>query len=295
VPSTGLGLAAVGAERRLSIWFAIYVIAVCAVVFFAVGLLPETVLLILISEVVFLTLRARPGFSASTYRPPAPERWQTAIAALRWAGLFNSAWVIVSTAVTITIVAVIVIVILVVIGFRTHHGLGVPNFAVLLLLAAWLSTRPLWIGPLRKALKVEATKQLSPYLATLHVGTDGVEFDMRPAFVRRAPETYRFWVAFAELDEVRLMDGLTAQGYWGAMAQYDPTLGIRMEWELLHFMTNQRARPSIIGFLGFGTHLLVRGPTLMYLIGNADPFGPAAVAAWEAWRAARPAPTAPTA
>jgi len=295
VSRTGLGLAAVGAERRVSIWFAIYVIAVCSVVFFAAGLLPETVLLILISEVVFLTLRPRPGFNASTYRPAAPEQWRAPIAALRWAGLFSSAWAIVSTAVTITIGAVIAIVILVVIGFQTHHGLGLPNFAVLLLLAAWLSTRPLWIGPLRKALKVEATKQLSPYLATLHVGTDGVEFDMRPAFVRRAPETYRFWVAFAELDEVRLMDGLTAQGYWGAMAQYDPTLGIRMEWELLHFMTNQRARPSIIGFLGFGTHLLVRGPTLMYLIGNADPFGPAAVAAWEAWRAARPAPAAPTA
>jgi hypothetical protein len=290
-----LGLAAVGAERRVSIWFAIYVIAVCSVVFFAAGLLPETVLLIFISEVVFLFLRPRPGFSASTYRPPAPEQWQAPIAALRWAGLFNSAWAIVSTAVTITIVAIVAIVIIVVIGFQTHHGLGVPNFAVLLLLAAWLSSRPLWIGPLRKALKVEATKQLSPYLATLHVGTDGVEFDMRPAFVRRAPETYRFWVAFAELDEVRLMDGLTAQGYWGAMAQYDPTLGIRMEWELLHFMTDQRARPSIIGFLGFGTHLLVRGPTLMYLIGNADPFGPAAVAAWEAWRATRPAPAAPTA
>ena len=295
MPTTGLGLTAVGAERRLSIWFAIYVIAVCSVVFFAAGLLPETVLLIVISEVVFVTLRPRPSFNESTFRPPAPEGWQTPIAALRWAALFNSAWAIVSAAVTITIVAIVVIVIVVVFAFQTHHGLGVPNFAVLLLIAAWLSTRWLWIGPLRKVLKVEATKQLSPYLATLHVGADGVEFDMRPAFVRRAPETYRFWVAFAELDEVRLMDGLTAQGYWGAMAQYDPTLGIRMEWELLHFMTDQRARPSIIGFLGFGTHLLVRGPTLMYLIGNADPFGPAAVAAWEAWRATRPAPAAPTA
>jgi hypothetical protein len=294
VARTGLGLAAVGAERRASIWFAIYAIALCVVVFFAAGWLPETVLLILISEVVFLTLRPRPGFGASTYRPPAPERWQTAIAALRWAGLFNSAWALVSAAVTITVVAVVVIVILVVIGFQTHHGLGVTNFAVLLLVAAWLSTRPLWIGPLRKALKVEATKQLSPYLATLHVGTDGVEFDMRPAFVRRAPESYRFWVAFAELDNVRVMEGLTAQGYWGAMAQYDPTIG-RMEWELLRFMTDQRTRPSIVGFLGFGTHLLVRGPRLLYLIGNADQFGPAAVAAWEAWRAANPVSAAPTA
>jgi len=294
VQRTGPGLAAVGAERRLAIWFAIYAIALCGLVFFVAGLLPETVFLILISEVVFITLRPKPAFSASTYRPPAPERWQTAITVSRWAALANSAWAIVSAAVVITIVALIVIVVFIVIGVQTHHGLGVANFAVLVLLAAWVSTRPLWIGPLRNALKVEATKQLSPYLATLHVGSDGVEFDMRPAFIRRAPESYRFWVAFAELDEVRVMDGLTAQGYWGAMGEYDPTIGIRMSAELLHFMADQRARPSIIAFLGFGTHLLVRGPTLLYVIGNADPFAPAAVAAWQAWRTAHPAAAAPT-
>ena len=292
---TGPGLAAVGAERRLAIWLAIYAIALCGLVFFVGGWFVETILLILISEVLFLGLRPKPGFGASTYRPPAPERWQSTITAFRWAGLLSSAWTFGSAAVLITIVAPIVIVVLVVIAWQTHQGLGVANYTVLVLLVGWVSTRPLWIGPLRKALKVEATKQLSPYLATLHVGTDGVEFDMRPAFIRRAPESYRFWVAFAELDEVRSMDGLTAQGYWGAMDQYDPTMIFRMEAELFHFMADQRARPSIIGFLGFGTHLLVRGPTLLYLIGNADPFAPAAVAAWEAWRALHPAAATPSA
>ena len=88
---TGPGLAAVGAERRLAIWFAIYAIALCGLVFFVGGWFVETILLILISEVLFLSLRPKPGFGASTYRPPAPERWQSTITAFRWAGLLSSA------------------------------------------------------------------------------------------------------------------------------------------------------------------------------------------------------------
>ena len=141
---------------------------------------------------------------------------------------------------------------------------------------------------------MEATRQLAPHMATLHVGTDSVEVDMRPAFIRRAPESYRFLVGFAELDEVRTMDGPTAQAYWGSMGQYDPTIVIRMEYELFHFMADQKARPSILGLIGFGTHLLLRGPTLLYLIGNADPFAADALTAWQAWHAAHPAPTTPT-
>ena len=141
---------------------------------------------------------------------------------------------------------------------------------------------------------MEATRQLAPHMATLHVGIDSVEVDMRPAFIRRAPESYRFLVGFAELDEIRSMDGLTAQAYWGSMGQYDPTISIRMEYELFHFMADQKARPSILGLIGFGTHLLLRGPTLLYLIGNADPFAVDALTAWQAWRAAHPAPTTPT-
>jgi len=131
-------------------------------------------------------------------------------------------------------------------------------------------------------------------MATLHVGTDGVEVDMRPAFIRRAPESYRFSVGFAALEKDRVMDGLTAQGYWGSMAQYDPSIGIRMELELLHFVADQKARPSILGLIGFGTHLLLRGSTLLYLIGNADPFAVDALTAWQAWRAAHPAPATST-
>jgi len=287
----GSGLAAVGAERRLAIWFARYAIALCALVLFLAGDVLFALLLIVLSEVLFITLRPRPKLGPSTYRPPAPDQWQTPITVLRWTSLISSVWAIVTGAIVLTIAIMIVIVVLVVIGW--HHGLGASNFVVLALFGLWLLTRPLWITPLRTALRVEATRKLAPHMATLHVGTDGVEVDMRPAFIRRAPESYRFSVGFAELDEVRIMDGLTAQGYWGAMAQYDPTIGIRMEWELLHFVADQKARPSILGLIGFGTHLLLRGSTLLYLIGNADLFAVDALTAWQAWRATHPAPATP--
>ncbi len=281
---TGSGLTAVGAERRLSIWFARYVIALVALVLFFAGDILYTLLLIVVSEILFLSLRPRPTLGPSTYRPPAPDQWQTPIAVLRWTSLIGSVWAIVAGGLVLTILAVIVIVILIVIGW--HNGLGVNNYTVLALVGVWLLTRPLWIAPLRRALRREATRQLAPHMATLHVGTDSVEVDMRPAFIRRAPESYRFLVGFAELDEVRIMDGLTAQAYWASMGQYDPTISIRMEYELFHFMADQKARPSILGLIGFGTHLLLRGPTLLYLIGNADPFALDALTAWQVWHAA---------
>ena len=281
-----------GAERRLSIWFARYAIALVALVLFVAGSVLFALLLIVFSEFLFITLRPKPKLSASTFRPPAPDQWQTPIAVLRWASLIGSVWEIVKGALVVTIAMIIAIVVLIVIGW--HHGLGASNFAVLALFGVWLLTRPLWIAPLRRALKVEATRQVAPYMATLHVGSDGVEVDMRPAFIVRAPESYRFWVGFAELDEVRIMDGLTAQGYWGAMGQYDPTIVFRMEWELFHFVADQKARPSILGLIAIGTHLLLRGPTMLYLIGNADPFAVDALTAWQAWRAAHPAPAIPT-
>jgi hypothetical protein len=291
VQTTGPGLAAVGAERRLAIWFARYAIALIALTLFVVGSVLYALLLIVLSEVMFLSLRPRPKLDASTYRPPAPDQWQTPITVLRWTSLVSSVWTIITGALVLTVACVIVIVVLVVIGWR--HGLGATNFAVLALFSLWLLTRPLWIAPLRRALRMEATRQLAPHMATLHVGTDSVEVDMRPAFIHRAPESYRFSVGFAELDEVRIMDGLTAQAYWGSMGQYDPSISIRMEWELFHFVADRKARPSILGLMGFGTHLLLRGPTLLYLIGNADPFAVDALNAWQTWRAAHPAPATP--
>ena len=286
---TGAGLALVGAERRMAIWLAIYAVALFALVLVVIGVVPYALFLIVVTEVIFLILRPQPKFGGSTYMPPAPAQWQPAITTLRWVGIINSVWVIGTTALVLTIGTLIMLVVVIIAGW--HHAFGVANLVVLVLFGAWLSTRPLWIAPLRRVLKVGATKRLAPYMATLDVGVDGVDFDLRPAIIGPAPpRSFRFSVGFAELDEVRMMDGLTAQGYLASMAQYDPSFRVRMEWELVHFLTDQKFRPSLLPpLMGIGMQLLLRSSTLFYMVGNADQFGPAAVAAFEAWRAAHPA------
>jgi hypothetical protein len=294
VQGSGAGLALVGAERRMAIWLAIYAIALVALVLVVIGDAASALFLIVITEVIFLTLRPQPKFDVSTYRPVAPAQWQPAITTLRWAGIISSGWVIGTTALGLTVAALIVLVVIIIAGW--HHAFGVANLIVLVLFGAWLSTRPLWIGPLRRTLKVGATKQFAPYMATLFVGTDGVDIDLRPPSIGPAPQrSFRFSVGFAELDEVRIMDGLTAQGYLASMANYDPSFSIRMEWELVRFLTDQKYRPSLLPCWGIGTQLLLRSSSLFYMVANADQFGPAAVDAWQAWRAAHPAPPTPTA
>jgi hypothetical protein len=50
-------------------------------------------------------------------------------------------------------------------------------------------------------------------MASLCVGADGVDIDLRPPTIGSAPRrSFRFSVGFAELDNDRMMDGLTAQG-----------------------------------------------------------------------------------
>jgi hypothetical protein len=295
VQTTGAGLAVVGVERRIAIWLAIYAIALFGFVFFVIGDLPFAAFLIFTAEYVFLVLRPQPKFGSSTYRPPAPARWQPPITLLRWAGIAHSAWAIATAAVMLVVATLIVLAVLAFLMVtRRLDAPGVANYAVLGLFVAWLSTRPLWIGPMRKALKVEATRMLARYTATVYVGAEGLDLDLVPSS-RTPRRTYRFSVGFAELDEVRMMDGLTAEGYMFSMEQYDPTLNIRSEWELVRFLTDQNFRPSVLPMFGIGTQLLMRSPTLFYMVGNADQFGPAAVAAWQAWRAAHPAPVTPTA
>lgn len=291
---TDAGLALVGAERRATIWLAIYAIALVALVLVVIGDLPSALFLIVVTEVIFLTLRPQPKFDVSTYRPAVSAQWQPALTTLRWAVILNSAWVIFTAAVGLTVATLIVLVVLIIAGW--HHAFGVANLMVLVLFGAWVSTRPLWIAPIRKALKVGALKELGPYMATVYVGTDGVDIDLRPPTIGPAPKrNFRFSVGFAELDEVRILDGLTAQGYLASMDQYDPSFSVRTQWELLRFLTDQRYRPSLLTYSGIGPQLLLRSSLLLYMIGNADSFGPAAVAAWQAWRAAHPRLPTPTA
>src|SRR5260370_17110642 len=95
-----------------------------------------------------------------------------------------------------------------------HHWLGATNFIVFALFVAWLSTRPFWIAPLRRTLKVGANELLGPYLATLNVGTDGVEIDVRPWYFGGGPKgSFRFYSAFGEPHEAPFIAGPTAPLY----------------------------------------------------------------------------------
>lgn len=287
------GLAFVGVEQRLSRWVGIYAIGVFGVICFLAGLVPETLVLIAVAEVFLLLWRPKPQFGASAFRPPAPAQWQAPIAALRWVELIGSFRSLAQACLVLGVATVILVIAVPVVAIRAWpFHLGPANFLVLLLLGAWLGTRPLWITPLRQALKGGASVQLSQVLTTMSLVPGGVAVDLRPINIGRFRARQQvFSVAFAELDEVRAMDGLAAQGYELAMQQYDPTLPARVGWELFRFLSGQIPRPTLcVGVVGLGTHVLMRSSTLLYLIGNADQTAPAIVAAWDAWRNTRQTP-----
>lgn len=288
--NTSSGLTVVGAQQLLTRWLAIYTIALAGIVLFLIGFLPETLLLIVVSEVVLLSLRPQPNFGAETYAPPAPAEWQDPIAALRWVGLARGCWTLGVFSLALGAASIVLTIMLPIIAIRGWpYHLGPANFIVLVLLGAWLASRPLWITPLRQALKVRTTRQFAKFMAAISVIQDGVSIDIRPINIGPLQaRQHEFRVAFAELDEVRAMDGLSAQGYQLSMERYDPTLMLRVEWELVRFLSGQVARPTLcFAVLGFGTHVLIRSSTLLYLIGNADQSAPTIVAAWQAWNSAR--------
>ena len=85
--SPGPGLALVGAERSVSIWLAWYTVGLFALVLVVAGDVLFVPFLIVVTELIFITLRPQPKFSASTYKPPASAQWQPPITVLRWAGI----------------------------------------------------------------------------------------------------------------------------------------------------------------------------------------------------------------
>ena len=125
----------------------------------------------------------------------------------------------------------------------------------------------------------------------VRVGRDGIDIDLNVHNVGFAPwHGWAFSVGFAELNEVRTLGAVDAQAYWQAMLQYDASLPSRMGVEISAFIASQLPRPSILEVQTSGTHLLARGPAVLYLIGDAEETGPAAVAAWQAWQAAHASP-----
>jgi len=293
VQSPSAGLTLIGAEQRLNRWLGIYAVGVFGVICFVAGLVPETILLIAVAEAFLLLWRPKPALGPSAFRPPAPEQWQAPIAAFRWIELVGSFRSIAQACLLLGVATVALVIVVPVVVIRAWpFRLGLPNFLVLILFGAWLGTRPFWITPLRQALKGSATVQLSQLLTTMSLVPDGVAIDLRPINIGQFRARQQvFSVAFGELDEVRAMDGLAAQGYQLAVEQYDPTLAARVAWELFRFLSGQIPRPTLcVGVVGLGTHVLMRSSTLLYLIGNADQTAPAIVAAWQAWRNAHQTP-----
>jgi hypothetical protein len=126
------------------------------------------------------------------------------------------------------------------------------------------------------------------------IGADGLDIVQNGISIggpRRGPRA--FHVTFAEIDELRMMDAMNAQAYWQTMKEYDPTLSTRMASELYQCLKGQLPRPSIYENISDGEHLLIRSPSVLYLIAWADESGPPAIAAWQAWRAAHGTPVAP--
>ena len=127
----------------------------------------------------------------------------------------------------------------------------------------------------------------------IRVGRDGIDIDLNVQGLFFAPKQgWVFSVGFAELTEARTLTAVEAEAHLHAMLEHDPSLSARMADQLTAFINSQLPRPSFFQYQAAGTHLMVRGPGVLYVVGDADQTGPAAVAAWQAWRAAHAAPTA---
>jgi len=125
----------------------------------------------------------------------------------------------------------------------------------------------------------------------IRVGRDGIDIDLNVPNIGFAPKHgWVFSVGFAELNEARTLSTVEAQADLHSMLQSDASLSARMSTELSAFIAGQLPRPSLFQYQATGTHLLVRGPAVLYIVGDADQTGPPAVAAWQEWQAAHAAP-----
>lgn len=284
-----LGLLRTG--QRLITLVAFYVFALFMVIAFLAGSLAVALFVIVFAETAVYLWRPAPALGSASYIDPTPAGWRTPIRLLRGYELVSSCW-------NAAIIAVIASVIFgaVFIG-GSPWKLGRDNYLVGAVVALWLLTRPLWYKPLRALLdqslkRVE--KGMPKSAASVLVGSDGLDVVQNITTIGGPPRgPWDFHVTFAEIDEVRTMDAMNAQAYWRTMQEYDPTLSVRAANELYQYLKGQLQRPSIYENISAGEHLLIRSPSVLYLIASADESGPAAIAAWQAWRAAHGTPAAP--
>jgi hypothetical protein len=283
-----LGLQAVGLERRLSLAFGFYVVALFSIVGILAGSVVVALFMIVVGEMLFSFWRPTPRLGQANYNTPAGPAWQTPITLIRW-------YVVIRTAGGLAFGAVIVTVFM---GFfifvaMKPTGFGPANYTVLALMVAWLASRWFWAPPLMRWIGRSMSGVGKPGVAPIQVGVDGL--NILPAQNAGGGQVPVIQLGYGEIDEMRMLSWLDATAYWQSVAQYDPTLPARASWELVRFLQGQAPRPSILMYDGQGMNLLIRGPQVLYLMGWADQTGPSAIASWQAWRASHAQQAAPTA
>lgn len=276
-PAASSDVGIIGAERRFQTSFAYYVMALFAIISAEAGTVYGALFVIGCTELVMSLWRPTPRAAYTTTLAP---RWEGPVRALR---LYLVARQFLSYAwgfVIVTVVAGFFIVV------ARPRSLGISNLVVVAIFAAYYGSRPLWYGAAQarvgKALR-GVNRQYSQG-AQVRLAGDGIDILQPIGVINGVRRDLSWHVGFAEIDELRTMGALEAQAYWQSMEMYDPTLGVRAPYELEQFVTGKLARPSIYGGLWTGVHLLVRGPSLLYQIPNADQSGPAAISAWQEWR-----------
>lgn len=157
-------------------------------------------------------------------------------------------------------------------------ALGRANYTVGAVVALWLLTRPVWYRPLRALLDQSlkgVKKEMSKSAASVLVGADGLDIVQHVTTIGGPPRgLWDFHVTFAEVDELRMLDAMNAQAYWQTMQAYDPTLIARQAFEMYQYLQGKLPRPSIYENISAGEHLLIRSPSVLYLLGYADETGP---------------------
>ena len=277
----------ISASLRAALWVSYYFIALFMIAAILGPSLEAALGMIFVAEVLAFISRPTRMVGPANF----PARWQAPVRVVMWYGLISSCWSLAVASVLGTAIMGFIIVAM------RPQALGQGNFVVAGVIAVWLLTRWLWVPPLDKQLRRSLqglNKETSQYAPWVSVGPDGIYFELRVKTIGGPQRRWVFHVTFDEIQEVRMLGALDAQAYWESMCQYDPTLAVRAGLEMFSYFKGDLARPSIFESLSAGTHILVRSPTVLYLMGEADGTAPAAVVAWQGWRAAREAPNAPT-
>jgi hypothetical protein len=279
--------------QRLTTLFGFYVFALFMVIAFLTGSLTVALFMIVVAETVIYFWRPAPALGPASYSGPTPAGWQTPIRLMRGYELVSGCWSLAAGAVLVTVIFGAIF-----IG-GSPWALGRASYTVGVIVAGWLLTRPLWYRPLRALLDQSlkgVKKEMSKGAASVLIGADGLDIVQHVTTIGGPPRgPWNFHINFAEIDELRMLDAMDAQAYWQTMQTYDPTLSARQAFELYQYLQGKLPRPSIYQNISAGQHLLIRSPSVLYLLAWEDESGPLAIAAWQAWRATHGTPATPSA